>query len=155
MKSTMQDAQLTIGSLMRHGTTVHADSEVVTATADGTRSRSYAELGRRAAQLAHGLRSPGLQATAEGCERVALAQLAHDLRRGGIDRAEDRLGTAAQPHEAPAAGSEARHQYVSLPPERSNAAPVENVMRSLARNAISSAASSVFARRPIGTRESM
>ena len=33
MKSTMQDAQLTIGSLMKHGTTVHADSEVVTATA--------------------------------------------------------------------------------------------------------------------------
>ena len=38
MKSTMQDAQLTIGSVMRHGTTVHGDSEVVTATADGTRT---------------------------------------------------------------------------------------------------------------------
>ena len=54
MKSTMQDAQLTIGSVMKHGTTVHADSEVVTATADGTRSQTYAELGTRAAQLAHG-----------------------------------------------------------------------------------------------------
>jgi len=70
VKSTMQDAQLTIGSLMRHGTTVHADSEVVTATADGTRSRSYAELGRRAAQLAHGLRSLGIT----GDQRVATFQ---------------------------------------------------------------------------------
>ena len=33
MRSTMQDVPLTIGSLMRHGTTVHGDSEVVTATA--------------------------------------------------------------------------------------------------------------------------
>ena len=49
MRSTMQDAPLTIGSLMKHGTTVHADSEVVTATADGTRSQTYGELGRRAA----------------------------------------------------------------------------------------------------------
>ncbi len=67
MKSTMQDAQLTIGSLLKHGTTVHADSEVVTATADGVRTRSYAELGRRTAQLAHGLRSLGIT----GDERVA------------------------------------------------------------------------------------
>ena len=70
MKSTMQDVPLTIGSLMRHGTTVHADAEVVTATADGTRSRSYAELGRRAAQLAHGLRSLGIT----GDQRVATFQ---------------------------------------------------------------------------------
>ena len=59
MRSTMQDVPLTIGSLMKHGTTVHADSEVVTATADGTRSQTYAELGRRAARLANGLRSLG------------------------------------------------------------------------------------------------
>ncbi len=70
MKSTMQDVQLTIGSLMRHGTTVHADAEVVTATADGVRSRSFAELGRRAAQLAHGLRSLGIT----GDQRVATFQ---------------------------------------------------------------------------------
>jgi fatty-acyl-CoA synthase len=62
VKSTMQDAQLTIGSVMHHGTTVHADSEVVTATPDGTRSRTYAEVGRRAAQLAHGLRGLGIDA---------------------------------------------------------------------------------------------
>jgi fatty-acyl-CoA synthase len=58
----MQDSQLTIGSVLRHGTTVHADSEVVTATADGTRGRTYAEVGRRCAQLAHGLRDLGIDA---------------------------------------------------------------------------------------------
>src|SRR5689334_9355702 len=67
LKSTMQDAQLTIGSLMRHGTTVHGDSEVVTATTDGTRSRTYAEVGARAAQLAHALRGLGI----DGDQRVA------------------------------------------------------------------------------------
>jgi fatty-acyl-CoA synthase len=66
----MQDAQLTIGSLMLHGTTVHADAEVVTATADGVRTRSYGELGRRAAQLAHGLRGLGIT----GDQRVATFQ---------------------------------------------------------------------------------
>jgi fatty-acyl-CoA synthase len=60
LKSTMQDAQLTIGSIMRHGTSVHSDAEVVTATADGTRTRSYTDVGRRAAQLAHGLRGLGI-----------------------------------------------------------------------------------------------
>src|SRR6478735_11319670 len=70
VKSTMQDAQLTIGSLMKHGTTVYTDAEVVTATADGVRRRSYAELGRRAAQLAHGLRGLGITAD----QRVATFQ---------------------------------------------------------------------------------
>ncbi len=37
MRSTMQDYQLTIGSIRQHGTTVHRDSEVVTATPDGSR----------------------------------------------------------------------------------------------------------------------
>ena len=63
----MQDAQLTIGSVMKHGTTVHSDSEVVTATADGTRARTYADVGRRAAQLAHALRQLGI----DGDQRVA------------------------------------------------------------------------------------
>ena len=67
MKSTMQDAELTIGSVLRHGTTVHCDSEVVTATTDGTRSRTYAEVGRRTARLAHALRELGI----DGDQRVA------------------------------------------------------------------------------------
>ncbi|WP_030485382.1 fatty acid--CoA ligase [Nocardioides aequoreus] len=67
MRSTMQDAQLTIREITRHGTTVHRDSEVVTATEDGTRSLSYGELGVRVAQLAGALRGLGV----EGDQRVA------------------------------------------------------------------------------------
>ena len=66
----MQDYQLTITSLMRHGTGTHPDSEVVTATADGSRSITYGELGRRVARLAHGLRSLGI----DGDQRVATFQ---------------------------------------------------------------------------------
>ena len=62
MKSTMQDYQLTIASLMRHGTSVHPDSEVVTATADGSRSTTYAELGKRTAQ-----RSAHVEGVASTC----------------------------------------------------------------------------------------
>ncbi len=60
MRSTMQDFPLSIGTVLRHGTTVHQDSEVITATANGSRSVSYATLGRRAARLAHGLRELGI-----------------------------------------------------------------------------------------------
>lgn len=70
MKSTMQDFPLTIGSILTHGTTVHHDSEVVTATADGVRRESYGELGARAARLAHALRGLGIS----GDERVATFQ---------------------------------------------------------------------------------
>ncbi|KAJ1684238.1 hypothetical protein LUZ63_020531 [Rhynchospora breviuscula] len=66
----MQDEQLTIGAIRRHVVAVHPDSEVVTATADGTRRRSYAELGRRVGQLANGLRSLGIT----GDQRVATFQ---------------------------------------------------------------------------------
>lgn len=70
MRSTMQDVQLTIGAILRHGTEVHSDSEVVTATADGTRRSSYAEIGRRCAQWANALRSLGI----DGDQRVATFQ---------------------------------------------------------------------------------
>ncbi len=70
MRSTMQDFQLTIGSIREHGTTVHHDSEVVTATDSGSRSTSYGELGGQVARLANGLRSLGI----EGDQRVATFQ---------------------------------------------------------------------------------
>ncbi|HJR39027.1 MAG TPA: fatty acid--CoA ligase [Nocardioidaceae bacterium] len=70
MRSTMQDHPLTIGGILRHGTTVHADSEVVTATGDGMRSMSYADLGRRAAKLANALRGLGIT----GDQRVGTFQ---------------------------------------------------------------------------------
>ncbi len=62
MRSTMMDVPLTIGSLMRYGTSLYGEREVVTATEDGTRRRTYAEVGRRAAQLAGALRRLGVDA---------------------------------------------------------------------------------------------
>ncbi len=70
MDSTMMDVQLTVGMIMRHGTTVHGDSEVVTWTGDGARRVSYAQVGRRAAQLAGALRELGVT----GDQRVATFQ---------------------------------------------------------------------------------
>ena len=66
MRSTMQDEQLTIGAIRRHVTAVHPDSEVVTATADGVRRQSYAELGERVGRLANALRGLGI----DGDQRV-------------------------------------------------------------------------------------
>ena len=66
----MQDYHLTIGAILRHGTEVHGDGEVVTATADSTRSRSYAELAGRTARLANALRGLGVT----GDERVGTFQ---------------------------------------------------------------------------------
>ncbi len=67
MKSTMQQTPLLISTLMRYGTTVHADQEVVTWTGDGARRMSYSEVGTRAAQLAGALRGLGIT----GDQRVA------------------------------------------------------------------------------------
>jgi acyl-CoA synthetase (AMP-forming)/AMP-acid ligase II len=68
--STMMDVPLTVSMIMRHGTTVHGDSEVITWTGDGARRASYAEVGRRAAQLAGALRGLGVT----GDQRVATFQ---------------------------------------------------------------------------------
>ena len=66
MRSTMQETPLSIATLVRYGTTVHGSSEVVTWTGDGARSATYAEVGRRAARLAHALRALGV----DGDDRV-------------------------------------------------------------------------------------
>src|SRR5579862_2971835 len=58
----MMEVPLTIASIMRYGTSVFGDREVVTWTGDGTRRRTYAESGRRAAQLASALRGLGVDA---------------------------------------------------------------------------------------------
>ena len=60
MRSTMMDVPLTVTSLMRYGTSVYGDREVVTCTEDGTRRQSYAATGARAARLAGALRSLGV-----------------------------------------------------------------------------------------------
>ncbi|MFY9930840.1 MAG: long-chain fatty acid--CoA ligase [Streptosporangiaceae bacterium] len=62
MRSTMMDVPLTITSIMRYGTSIFGDREVVTFTGEGTRRRTYAETGRRAAQLANALRRLGVDA---------------------------------------------------------------------------------------------
>ena len=61
MRSTMQETPLSIATLVRYGTTVHGSSEVITWTGEGARSATYAEVGRRAAQLAHALRGLGVR----------------------------------------------------------------------------------------------
>ncbi|MGH3658787.1 MAG: long-chain-fatty-acid--CoA ligase, partial [Micromonosporaceae bacterium] len=66
----MMDFPLTVGGIMRYGTTVYADSEVVTATEDGVRRISYGELGRRVSRLAGALRRLGIDAD----QRVATFQ---------------------------------------------------------------------------------
>ncbi len=56
MFSTMPDAPLTIARILRYGATVHASSDVATWNGGGFDRRSYAEVGERAARLAHALR---------------------------------------------------------------------------------------------------
>jgi len=56
----MMDVPLTIGSIMRYGTSIFGNREVVTWTGAGTRRRSYAEAGGRAARLANALRRLGV-----------------------------------------------------------------------------------------------
>ncbi|MEJ7891288.1 MAG: long-chain fatty acid--CoA ligase [Solirubrobacteraceae bacterium] len=70
MRSTMQDAPLSIARLVRHGTVVHGASEVSSWTGDGFRTATYAEVGKRAARLANALRALGI----DGDQRVATYQ---------------------------------------------------------------------------------
>ena len=58
--STMQDTQLTISSMLRHGATVFADSTVRTFEGDSVREASYAEVGERCARLANALAGLGI-----------------------------------------------------------------------------------------------
>src|SRR5690606_29056017 len=53
----MQDVPLLISRILAHGSTIHGTSQVITWTGEGEpQRRSYAEIGARAAQLAHALR---------------------------------------------------------------------------------------------------
>ncbi|MGA5315739.1 long-chain fatty acid--CoA ligase [Streptomyces pseudogriseolus] len=67
--STMQDVPLLISRILTHGSTIHGTSQVITWTGEGApQRRSYAEIGARAAQLAHALRD---DLGVDGDERVA------------------------------------------------------------------------------------
>ncbi|MGI5205486.1 long-chain fatty acid--CoA ligase [Spirillospora sp. CA-108201] len=63
----MQDFPLTITTIMRCGAGVFGEATVSTWTGDGTRRRTYAEVGERAARLAGALRGLGV----DGDQRVA------------------------------------------------------------------------------------
>ena len=67
MYSTMHSFPLTITAILRHATRVHGARKVFTATGDGYRECTYAELCQRAAQLANALRRIGVS----GDQRVA------------------------------------------------------------------------------------
>src|SRR5215467_8983290 len=60
MLGTMQDGQLSIANLLRHGSRVHATAEVVTWTGDGARRSTYAEVAKESARLANALRGLGV-----------------------------------------------------------------------------------------------
>jgi acyl-CoA synthetase (AMP-forming)/AMP-acid ligase II len=66
VRSTMMDIPLTVTRIMRYGTTVYGDREVVTLTERGVRRQSYAQTGARAARLAGALRALGV----DGDQRV-------------------------------------------------------------------------------------
>lgn len=62
MLGLMQDDQLTITSLMRHGRSINGDSTIVSITSDNPRHRyTMRECFDRAAQLAHALKKLGLE----------------------------------------------------------------------------------------------
>lgn len=68
MQSTMMDVPLTTTAILRHGSSVHGSATVRTLQPDGSvKLGTFAEVGRRAAQLAHALRGCGIT----GDERVA------------------------------------------------------------------------------------
>jgi fatty-acyl-CoA synthase len=64
----MMDLPLQVSRLLEYGSTVHGDSEIVTWTGATPRRMSYAEVGRQAARLAHGLRD---ELGVTGDQRVA------------------------------------------------------------------------------------
>ena len=67
MRSNMMDVPLLVSRILTHGSTVHGSSQVTTWTASGPRRASFADVGRRSAQLAHALRELGV----DGDQRVA------------------------------------------------------------------------------------
>lgn len=70
MLSTMQQEQLSTGTILEFGATVHSDSVITTWTDQGPRKITFGEVGKRCAQLANALRGLGV----DGDQRVATFQ---------------------------------------------------------------------------------
>ncbi|MEY9870707.1 fatty-acyl-CoA synthase [Streptacidiphilus sp. MAP12-33] len=68
MLSTMQDVPLTVGRILAHGAGFHGNATVATWNGTSADSRTFAEVGARAAQLAHALRD---ELGVTGDQRVA------------------------------------------------------------------------------------
>ena len=60
MRSTMQDGPLLISGIVRHGSWLYADKQVITCEADGYRTATFAEITERAERLARALRHLGV-----------------------------------------------------------------------------------------------
>ncbi len=61
MKSTMQDAPLLISGIVRHGEAIYAEKKVFTVTPDGVEEATFAQIARRAEQLAKALEKLGIE----------------------------------------------------------------------------------------------
>src|SRR5580693_9856699 len=61
IRSTMQDYQLTIGAIRRHGAQVYGGSECVAWTGAGARRASYATVAQNAGRLARALARLGIK----------------------------------------------------------------------------------------------
>ncbi|MGW0942797.1 long-chain fatty acid--CoA ligase [Streptomyces sp. NPDC002623] len=101
--STMQDVPLLISRILTHGARIHGTSQVTTWTGEGEpQRRSFAEIGDRAAQLAHALRD--------------------DLGVAGDDRVATLMWNNAEHVEAyfaiPAMGAVLHTLNLRLPPEQ-------------------------------------
>jgi fatty-acyl-CoA synthase len=60
MRSTMQDGPLLISSIVRHGSWLYADKQIITCEADGYRTATFGEVTERAERLAKALRHLGV-----------------------------------------------------------------------------------------------
>lgn len=60
LPSTMGDVDLSLRTILDHGSTVFGDSRVITFHGDSTSSATFAEVGARSHRLAHALRSLGI-----------------------------------------------------------------------------------------------
>ena len=67
MRATMQDEPLSISRILEHGATVHGAATVATWTGDDARRETYAEVGARAAQLAHALGRSATSGSRRSC----------------------------------------------------------------------------------------
>ncbi len=97
VQSTMQDSQLTITEMLRHGATVYGESKVLTFDGDGVREATFTEVAERTARLAG---ASGRARRRTGRPRRHLPVEHAGAPRGLLRRARDGLGAA---HAEPAA----------------------------------------------------